>query len=90
MKQTEKDKLIEAVRRKVRHNGMPMDVRMGGAGEVTDWIAKLLEEVVEVSKPIGVKRVDEYDYCPECGKVVGTSGHYCKYCGTYLKEAPDD
>lgn len=86
MKQTEKDKLIEAVRRKVQKNGIPINVRMGGYDEAAEWISGLLTKAIEIDEPIGVKQGIDYDYCPNCGGIIGNSAYYCKSCGSYLRE----
>lgn len=87
MKQTEKDNLISEITRKVTKRGIPMNVRIGGNEDAAEWTKKLLQELLPVDEPQGVVKGADYDHCPACGKVVGSSGFYCKYCGAYLREA---
>lgn len=85
MKQTEKDKLIETVRKKVQKVGIPINVRTGENVEAAEWFKKLLEECAEVDTPSGVIETEGKDKCPVCKHTVGTSGFYCKYCGNQLR-----
>ena len=86
MKQTEKDKLIEAVRKKVQKNGIPINVRTGGSDEAAEWAIKVLEKCIEIDEPLGTKMVQGQDKCPACKRSVGTSGFFCKWCGAMLRE----
>ena len=47
-------------------------------GKIDKWEAK--------NEPIGVITGGEYDCCPKCKSIVGSSAHYCKKCGAYLRE----
>lgn len=85
MKQTEKDKLISEITRKVTKSGIPMNVRIGGNKEAAEWVAGLLTKAIEIDEPIGVKPGVEYDFCPRCGGTIGNSAYYCKNCGAYIR-----
>ena len=86
MKQTEKDNLIAEITRRVTKSGIPINVRMGGNEEAAEWVAGLLNKAIEIDEPIGVKQGIDYDYCPNCGGIIGNSAYYCKTCGSYLRE----
>lgn len=89
MKQTEKDKLIEAVRKKVQKNGIPINVRTGGNTEAAEWAVKVLEKCIEIDEPLGVIQGYDYDHCPKCNSTIGQSAYYCKRCGSYLRYSKD-
>ena len=90
MRAKEKSEVIKLIIEKVRKRGIPVNVRNGGNEDAAEWTEKLLEELLPVDEPRGVVQGVDYDHCPECGRVVGSSGYFCKYCGTYLKEVSND
>lgn len=57
-------------------------------------LEELLEGAVallERDAPSGtVRRNDEYEYCPKCGRVIGTSAFFCKRCGQKIRQTPGD
>lgn len=90
MKAKEKAEVVKLITDKVRKRGIPINVRTGGNDDAAEWTGQLLKELLPVDEPQGILQGTDYDRCPACKRVVGSSAYYCKYCGTYLKEVPDD
>lgn len=54
--------------------------------ELMKFVKKKINKWEAKNEPIGVITGGEYDCCPKCKSIVGSSAHYCKKCGAYLRE----
>lgn len=90
MRNREKAELIAEVTRKIRKKGIPINVRTGGNEEAAEYFRELLQETIRIDEPLGVLMGVDYDYCPICSGIVGTSAYYCKKCGAYLRGGGTD
>lgn len=86
MKAKEKNKVIDLITNKAKKRGLPINVRTGNNEELAEWLKGLLEELLPVDEPLGVKMGMEYDFCPACGGTIGQSAYYCKTCGAMIRE----
>lgn len=89
MKAQEKTEVISLITTKAKKRGIPMNVRTGGNDDLAEWIQALLEELLPIDEPTGTIDHSDYMSCPKCGKSVGTTGYYCRYCGNYLRWKPE-
>ena len=87
MRKKEREEMLDGVWHKLCRHGMPINVRNGGNMDIADYIRDILEKETQEDEPIGteMKESGKYMSCPECRKVVGISGFYCKWCGAMLR-----
>lgn len=86
MRNKEAEELMDEVWHTLCKKGVPINVRTGQNMDAADWFKDLLRKHINIDEPRGVIQGTDYDHCPRCGGVVGSSGFYCKYCGTWLRE----
>ncbi len=86
MRKPEAEKLMDDVWHDICRKGMPINVRTGQNMDAADWAKGVLEEHIKIDDVQGTILDGETERCPTCKRTVGTSGAYCKWCGTYLRE----
>lgn len=86
MNKQEAEKLMDEVWHKICKEGIPINIQTGTNMDVADWMKGILEKCIEIDEPLGTKMGIEYDICPKCGGVIGSSAYFCKRCGAYIRE----
>lgn len=84
----ERYRLLVDVHKRIRENGMPINIRDGANDVIADWVTNIVKDLAVEDEPLGVIMGCDYDLCPKCGGVVGSSAYFCKRCGSYLREVP--
>lgn len=85
MKQGEKDKLLQDIWERIYTKGMPVNVRNGVNSDIADYLQDIVDDYAHVDEPLGTVTGYEYDACPKCGGMIGTTAKYCKRCGAFIR-----
>lgn len=86
MRQKEAEELKDEIWHTICKKGIPINVRASGNMDAADWVKGVLEMHIKIDDAQGTILDGETERCPTCKRTVGTSGAYCKWCGTYLRE----
>ena len=86
MRKSEAEKLMDDVWHDICRHGLPINARMGQNMETADQVKGYLLKHIKIDEAQGTIMDGETERCPIYKKTVGTSGAYCKWCGTYLRE----
>lgn len=86
MRKEESKALTDMIWHAINKKGIPINVRTGQNADAADWFRDLLARYIDIDEPIGIISGGEYDSCPRCMGIIGSSAYYCKKCGAWLRE----
>ena len=84
MKLKEKIETIQNITDRIKIKGVPIDCRDSDE-KLAKYIKRMLEEELKEDYPLGAIHGTEYDHCPKCNGIIGSSAYYCKRCGAYIR-----
>ena len=84
MRLREKTEAIQNITDRIKIKGVPIDCRDSDE-KLAKYIKRVLDEELKEDYPLGVIHGTEYDHCPKCNGIIGSSAYYCKRCGAYIR-----
>lgn len=85
MRKNEADELLDSIWHELCRKGMPINIRKGTDMDIADYVKAIVEEHITIDKPLGTVMGYDYDACPNCGGMIGTTAKFCKRCGAYIR-----
>ena len=85
MRADEKREAIKRIQMRILKKGVPIDCRDSDE-KLAKYIRRILTEELKEEEPLGVITGTDFDHCPRCNGVIGSSAFYCKKCGAMIRE----
>lgn len=86
MKKEEYEKLGSDIFDRIVEKGLPVDVKHGSDEQAAAYILGIYQRYAKIDEPIGTSMGVDFEMCNACHRQVGSTAHYCKRCGAYLRQ----